>query len=316
MFLCLCVCSAATQSDPPITDPQIYAQLYINGSVIGEETFISGIQLARDNTTSVSKLDGTALLHLNDTTGCQPNKTLEFPDRSTQNILMVSAGGCTIDQKADTAIALGAAALIVYSTNEQEAIDNSGPSQVRPLFIMFVPADIGEQLRIAGLYVARDRMNRRLRLQISQYDKQVDVWEMTLLAMILLLGLAFILSLALHFRMYWLRRRRMASLNAQRPPGMPTGRAQRHTLSADDLQSQFPVISFTKRLNSTADQKPTETTGDNDSDIETLDVASDDQFVGNELCSICIEDFQEGDPVRRLTCQHVFHKDCIGKFCI
>ena len=30
-----------------------------------------------------------------------------------------------------------------------------------------------------------------------------------------------------------------------------------------------------------------------------------------ELCSICCVDFDAGEPIRRLKCQHIYHPECI-----
>ena len=31
----------------------------------------------------------------------------------------------------------------------------------------------------------------------------------------------------------------------------------------------------------------------------------------DESCSVCLEDFKEGDTIKKLNCNHIFHKDCL-----
>ena len=33
-----------------------------------------------------------------------------------------------------------------------------------------------------------------------------------------------------------------------------------------------------------------------------------------EECSICLESYQKNDKIVQLTCNHIFHKDCIGEW--
>ena len=40
----------------------------------------------------------------------------------------------------------------------------------------------------------------------------------------------------------------------------------------------------------------------------------DDEEMGGEACSICLDDLNCGEEVRQLPCKHVFHEDCVGKW--
>ena len=31
----------------------------------------------------------------------------------------------------------------------------------------------------------------------------------------------------------------------------------------------------------------------------------------DDLCSICLEDFKEGDKIKKLNCNHVYHEECL-----
>ena len=42
--------------------------------------------------------------------------------------------------------------------------------------------------------------------------------------------------------------------------------------------------------------------------------SSTSSFVKNDSCAICIEDFASGNVLRRLSCGHLYHRDCIDKW--
>lgn len=311
-------CQQQPQTNDSMSNPIVFAELFSNGTLVGAEAFIGDIQLARENTTASTGIDGTALLHLDDLAGCSVNKTIKFPNTTAQNILMVSTGGCSIDQKVDTALDLGATTLLVYSTDDSP-IDNTGPSQFKPISILFVPAKFGEQLRIAGKYVSQDPENRRLHLKISQFDQLPNIWEMTLLAMIILLGLAFIISLVLHFRLYWMRRQIMdaGGTGGNNLEAGQAGARRRHsriTMSIEDLQTQFPVIIYSAdKFKSASGKDISEATLLSQTESPaSVEAIQELPAVNSDLCAICIEEFEEGDSIRQLTCQHLFHRDCIG----
>lgn len=44
---------------------------------------------------------------------------------------------------------------------------------------------------------------------------------------------------------------------------------------------------------------------------EIVYVPEEETSESNQTCTICLEDFHEGDPIRKAPCQHFFHKQCI-----
>ena len=40
------------------------------------------------------------------------------------------------------------------------------------------------------------------------------------------------------------------------------------------------------------------------------------QEYSGECCTICLEDFTVGDHLRKMNCDHIFHKDCIDDWLI
>ncbi|GBM34230.1 E3 ubiquitin-protein ligase RNF115 [Araneus ventricosus] len=45
-------------------------------------------------------------------------------------------------------------------------------------------------------------------------------------------------------------------------------------------------------------------------EIPTVNICQE-QVDKNLQCTVCMEDFEQGEPVRRLTCDHHFHDNCI-----
>lgn len=48
--------------------------------------------------------------------------------------------------------------------------------------------------------------------------------------------------------------------------------------------------------------------------IQPESIYSGNLISSREECSICLESYQEKDKIVQLTCNHIFHKDCIGEW--
>lgn len=57
------------------------------------------------------------------------------------------------------------------------------------------------------------------------------------------------------------------------------------------IEKKNPTICYTKRLNLKAEHAATATE-----------------------CRVCLSEFEEGEKVRKLKCQHTFHRDCLDKW--
>ena len=48
--------------------------------------------------------------------------------------------------------------------------------------------------------------------------------------------------------------------------------------------------------------------------IYTIDNTENDANINYSICSICLEDFEIGDVISELKCEHYFHKKCIKQW--
>ena len=46
-------------------------------------------------------------------------------------------------------------------------------------------------------------------------------------------------------------------------------------------------------------------------DVDNLNTLILCEDLPEETCSVCLEDFKDGDTIKKLNCNHIFHKDCL-----
>ena len=46
-------------------------------------------------------------------------------------------------------------------------------------------------------------------------------------------------------------------------------------------------------------------------DVDNLNTLILHNDLPEETCSVCLEDFKDGDTIKKLNCNHIFHKDCL-----
>ncbi|KAF9131131.1 hypothetical protein BGX30_013215 [Mortierella sp. GBA39] len=194
---------------------------------------------------------------------CQPgidlNTTIPTPELfGLDKIALIGGGGSTEDtsckfrQKLLNAISNGAVAAIVYNGPGQSAISGATAaiySNDPPLNILglLVSYNTGTMLK-AYLRTSNDSSTasyyNRVRMEVTPDLRMPVIWEFVLIVVVVLLGVSFTVSVALHCRLYALRQRYRAEALARGGDLLPNGVIRmRKTIDKTTLD-EFPVRIF------------------------------------------------------------------------
>ncbi|KAL1915387.1 uncharacterized protein VTP21DRAFT_6845 [Calcarisporiella thermophila] len=272
--------------------------------------------------------------------GCQFNASFDaipsapLPAGTPRIALIAREGNCTYEQKLLFAKQDGAEGVIVYGAESPQGyttISGGSESQVSDLPAFYVDLTVGQKLRAllrmysgnftdevgnreVGNALLGTRRVRIILLPFMQYYP--GIWELTLIIIIALLCISFSTSVAMQCHFYRMRRRQqrmeLFMLNSQpsvKPnvdpahlDTFPTRSFHKATASLNTVQYEARRASVNS-TNSTSSQKAAQTTASpNGEGLEVVDA---------EMCAVCLEDYVEGDMLRKLPCDHEFHTECI-----
>ena len=287
--------------------------------------------------------------YLEDRNGCSKNESFRVPESLSANSLLLGRDKCSLNVKVNLTRSLSLSMLLIHNTNTQQQLDDVDDEGINPVDralelsipVILVDFETGAYLNDILDYTERHE-NSRVRISTySSNDSEPTVWEIMLLAVVILLGVSLIASLftqcyaaQLRRRFAFLRRgssherQQTSDLEGIMMDGTATPNDRRWTTISEYDLDQYPIKVF--RRKSTAvdskakqdfDERSVVSAPDERTESPTSPTlapatprslsSSSTKTVGHEACSICIDDFEEGDTLRRLPCGHTFHQHCI-----
>ena len=83
-------------------------------------------------------------------------------------------------------------------------------------------------------------------------------------------------------------------------------------LSKQLLDTLIPVIPYSSSLGNSGPPPPCKLcSAEGGKTNEEAQVDSKEGAYEEDSCTVCIERYEEGEPVRRLFCNHIFHQECV-----
>lgn len=174
-----------------------------------------------------------------DRAGCTVSGNFSAPADGTDLALILARGSCSLDKKIELGRNLSIYTLVVYNTGPDERFDGSdldiSPSSKADDFrIILADFPVGEYLNDVLEYQESNQNTVVRLLAINVIDQAPGVWEYTLLAVVILLGISFLSSVAMHFYGYRMRTNRLSG------GGDNAQNIQLEVLSSAAL-SRFPI---------------------------------------------------------------------------
>lgn len=264
----------------------------------------------------------------NSTQACNSAYIAPFKLSKDVAFFFLSPEGCDLETKINTAIQNGADLIILRGDVPQPDIPDD-------LSIPLISISSAITKNIDQLFLDAYKMKAIVLVELQTDSPTLSqVWEFTLIIVVVLLAASFMLSVFMHCHIYRLRRR--ARANAAPPahpvldqdllstlPIRPYEKAKysdrsnaickqsKRTLSADLTASKNTLYRSNSLPTSglICDGVPDLTLTKSPSDLSTHSFRTTSSNA--DVCPICIEEFHRGDPVRVLPCRHEFHVACI-----
>mmetsp|Transcript_58094 Transcript_58094/g.142001 ORF Transcript_58094/g.142001 Transcript_58094/m.142001 type:complete len:653 (-) Transcript_58094:84-2042(-) len=91
-------------------------------------------------------------------------------------------------------------------------------------------------------------------------------------------------------------------------------RPRRRRLTLEQVRSNFPAFHFDPAIHHQQTKPPESSQSDDGTDSETASQKMYCELL--DECTICLDEFSEGDRCRQLPCGHIFHSTCIARWLI
>ncbi|KAK9700529.1 hypothetical protein K7432_012145 [Basidiobolus ranarum] len=260
-----------------------------------------------------------------------------------KHIALLSLNDCTMEWKINRAqddLAIGA---IIYDNQPIDVENLKLPASIS-IPVVIVTKEVGERLYndLMNIDSASTPVNttshwkRYLNLTIIPYGKfQPGVWELTIIIGLALIICSVILFVIIRYRRRYLKKNSthhtafigtsetlvLQKIHLEDFPVRSWRRNDNPSHMGDDASQ--PMVMLTK-LEPKNVNIPEESSNNVNylsgspviqlrtaSQTPLLDRISGDESAIHPVCSVCLDDFRDGDQVRRLPCQHDFHTKCV-----
>jgi hypothetical protein len=298
-----------------------------------------------------------------DVTGCSRNASFALPpSKLVGALLLARAGGCAIEERLNLTQSLALSMLVIYNTRLNQSLsDLSDISNVNgtngsyaDIPVLVLDYDTGTFLRQLLATAERGGSSSRVRIVgTDDISNSPNIWEFTLLVIVILLGLSLLVSVVMHYYVY-----RNRDIQQRRAEEAAIEEHRRLTTLTNEDLAKYPVkvfrkesrrypgqdevMKFTSPKSVGAADVMLEMQSRPDTSESALSVTpltrshslpevlegvdlTDSSLIhahrGNSIgsihtllvdsCPICLEDFEEGDQLRGLSCGHYFHLPCV-----
>ncbi|CAG8537600.1 13609_t:CDS:2 [Ambispora leptoticha] len=269
---------------------------------------------------------------------CQNNKTVASPSNiaSFRVALFNTSDRCSVYQQIINAQNDGAIGAIIYSTDTSNSGDDDDSTSSINIPAFYINASAGQNLE-EMLNNLNSTSSGGEMIRVTMLPSQSSfhsAWQIAILVVGCLLAVSFLISVAIHFRLYQLRRRERSAIVAQQEANA-SSKLDIYTLDKSIIE-KFPTITYKKESSSLDDVRisipesssaPSSSIPDSKSrrdssrsitfnprKIGDLSMTEEKRY-SNDMCSICLEEFQDGEILRLLpNCSHLYHTDCVDKW--
>lgn len=220
----------------------------------------------------VIRASGIVTLPVGDPKGCGPDAVYSRNFSSPPWIALVKRGNCTFSEKINAAKRQGAAGVVVYN------VDGTGNSTTH---MAHSDADGIVAIMISnfqGMEIFMLVKNGTEVKMVIDVGSAHGPWMDTYWLYILSIAFFIVTAASIAYFVF---------ISAKRLYRMNRERRQEQRLKSDAKKA-------IKRL-----------------PLRTLKRSDEETASDTHMCAVCIESYKEGDVVTVLTCNHIFHKDCI-----
>ncbi|CAI2164327.1 3852_t:CDS:2 [Funneliformis geosporum] len=219
-----------------------------------------------------------------------------------KRIALIKQGACSIyDQIQTVQQQEGVVGAIIYNDGTT-SLSQPKPNFVAKIPVFRVKGDSGNEL-MKNLENEQNQQTtegqrKMIRIVMLPSSGSFGGWQIAIIVIGSLLAASFLVSVLIHCRLYQLRRRERSLMVAQHEANV-NAKLQTYTLEKSVVKS-FPIKIYGKQ--------------DKISAVFQVSDSSRCPSGSPEICSICLEEFSDGETLRELPCSHLYHIDCVDKW--